>query len=135
MAGEPHIINIRLFRIHVFQFNGILREAKAVDAVIAFGYTKKGFPVISFDPGSQAVFVIKINSPGVENCVDAQPLFEIGIGLRIQIISPGERNMFPCQYRVFLSFEYPVIKIRFPVGGGKQFFLSGCLLKVSFMNH
>ena len=133
MTGEPHVVNIYFLRIQILQLNRIFREPEAVCTISAFGYGKEGFPVAPFDPGDQTVFVVMIDGARVEDRVDAQPLLKIRIGLRVQIISPGERNMISCQDRIFISVKNSVIEICFPIPAGQQAFLLRFQLKILWM--
>ena len=137
MTGEPHVIDIYFLRIQILQLNRIFRESETVCTIPAFGNGKKGFPVAPFDPGDQTVFVVMIDGTRVEDRVDAQPLLKIRIGLRVQIISPGERNMITCQDRIFISVKDPVIEICFPSRRSCSAFSSkyfGCIVRFTSMS-
>ena len=123
MLCQSHIIDVRFFRTGILELNRVVAETEAVDTVVRLGDTEKRFPVVALDPGCEAVFPAEFNGARIEDRVDAQSLLEVRIRLRIQIISPCERNMFPCQNRVPVAAENAVVFVRLLVLSLKQPFL------------
>ena len=132
---EAHIVDIRLVRARVIELNRVIPEMKPVDAVVALRDSEEGFSVISLDPDDQIVLAVQHDRAGVQRRVDAKPLNEVRVCLRVKIISPVERDHVPCHDRVLIAREDAVIEIGLLVLSCEQLVLLRLLNIILWMQH
>jgi len=65
-------------------------KAKLVHSVRAFGHRKKRFTVRSFDSRKPPELPVVFHRAGVERSVDAHPLHQVRVILRVEIIAPEQ---------------------------------------------
>ncbi len=88
---QAHVVDIGVGIFGLRQDDGLRPETKAVDAVFALGDGEEGFTVIAFDTDDNDKLLLPLHRSRIECGVDTQPLLHEGIGLRIKIVTPGQR--------------------------------------------
>ena len=135
MLCQTHIINIRLLWAGIRKPHRIIPETEAIDTAFTLCYCKKGLAVISFYSRHQIVFPIQVNGSGVHHRIHPKTLHEIRVGIRIQIISPVNRRMFPCQNRIDIPVKDSIVKITFLILLFNQLILFCFFSIITGMNH
>jgi hypothetical protein len=111
MEGQTHIIDVDFFRIHIRQVDRFVIETEVVDAVVAPGDGKEGFPVGPFYSDGKVDLVFEEDGTGIEGGIDAQAFFEERIRLLVQVIPPLNRNRGGSQYRILEPFIDAVVEV------------------------
>ena len=96
MFGQTHVIYICFLRAGIRKLYRIIPEMESIDSCIALCDCKERFTVISLYTDNQIIFSVQFNSTGVHYCIDSETFLEIGVCLRIQVISPFNRRKFSC---------------------------------------
>ena len=135
MFGQTHVIYVCFLRAGIRKLYRIIPEMESIDSCIALCYCKERFTVISLYTDNQIIFSIQFNSTGVHHCVNSKAFLEIGVCLRIQVISPLNRCKFSCQYRILITIINSIVKICFLIFSCDQFFYFRFLNVILFIQH
>ena len=135
MFGQTHVIYICFFRAGIRKLYRIIPEMESIDSCIALCYCKERFTVISLYADNQIIFSVQLNSTGVHYCIDSETFLEIGVCLRVQVISPFNRCKLSCQYRIFITVINSIIKICFLIFSCDQFFYFRFFNVILFIQH
>ena len=135
MFGQTHVIYVCFFRAGIRKLYRIIPEMESIDSCITLCYCKERFTVISLYADNQIIFSVQLNSTGVHYCIDSETFLEIGVCLRIQVISPFNRRKFSCQYRMLITIINSIIKICFLIFSCDQFFYFRFFNVILFIQH
>ena len=135
LIGWMGMPDVCFFRAGIRKLYRIIPEMESIDSCIALCYCKERFTVISLYADNQIIFSIQLNSTGVHHCIDSETFLEIGVCLRVQVISPFNRCKLSCQYRIFITVINSIIKICFLIFSCDQFFYFRFFNVILFIQH
>ena len=135
MFCQTHVIYICFLRAGIRKLYRIIPEMESIDSCIALCYCKERFTVISLYADNQIIFSVQFNSTGVHYCIDSETFLEIGVCLRIQVISPFNRRKFSCQYRILITVINSIVKVCFLIFPCDQFFYFRFFNVILFIQH
>ena len=133
--GQTHIIYVCFLRAGIRKLYRVIPEMKSIDSCITLCYCKERFTIISFYTDNQIIFSIQFNSTGIHHCVDSKAFLEIGVCLRIQVISPLNRRKFSCQYRILIAVINSIVKICLLIFSCDQFLYFRFFNVILFIQH
>ena len=111
MLCQTHIIYVCLLRAYIVQKDRIIPELESIDTIVALGYCKEGFSVVSFHSCYQVELAVQLNRTCVKYRIHTKTLHKIRICLRVHVIFPERRNMISCQNRIFITVINTIIEI------------------------
>ncbi len=114
MTGKPHIIYIGIGNAGFGHAYRKIPETPMVNTIVTLGNGKKGLAVPSLHPHHLNITSVKLHGPGIKGGVDANALHQKGIGFRIEVITPENRNMIGGNNRSFIPVKNPVIVLFYP---------------------
>ena len=123
VGSKTHIIYVCFCRINIRQCDRTLPEAKIINAIRTLCYSKKRFPVCTFHTDNQHIFTIPFNGPTIHGCVKTDTLHTVWISIRIKIIAPLQRYMFPRNYRICITTDNAIRFFHRKVQPLQQYFM------------
>ena len=111
MLGQAHIVDVGLLRAGIRQQNGLFPEVEALHRAVALRYAEKALAVVALDACHKVILAVQLDGTGVEHGVHTQTLHEVGVGFRVQIEPPAQRDALPGQHRVFPAVIDAVVEI------------------------
>ena len=115
VAGQAHVIDIGGGFAPFGHRNRARPELEVVHAVGTFRHGEEGFPVGRFHAGHQDVSILPLDGAAVEDGMDAEAFHQVGIGLRVEVVTPLQGRVRRRQDGMFPAFE-DAVAVQGPVG-------------------
>jgi len=93
VLDDAHIINVRIWLGSLGNYAWFVPETEVIEAVLGFGDSEKAFSIPALDAHADDDLPVLLNRAGIKCGIDAEALQEVGIGFRIQIKAPFQRNV------------------------------------------
>src|SRR5690554_6507579 len=103
MSSQTHVVDIGVRTVSFRQGDRVIPKAEVIDAVGAFGNSKKGFAVNTFNAHGKNVPAVPVKRSGIKGCMDALTLHQERIGFFVEVITPEDRCMGSRQDRIFIT--------------------------------
>ena len=93
MLRQTHIIYVYIRIVRFGNRHRFIPETEMVDTVRALSYRKKRFAVVSLYPHDQNIFAVPLDRSRIQRGIDTDTLHHIRISLRIQVVTPMQRDV------------------------------------------
>jgi len=84
-------------------------EPEPIDAGRALGHGKKRLAVVPLHPCHQQVAAVQLDGTSVEHRVHPQPLHQVRVRLRVEVVAPDERRVVGRKDRVLVALHDAVV--------------------------
>ncbi len=108
VSRQTHVVEVRLGGIETRNGYRSRPEAESVDPGFAFGHGEKRFAVVALDADDEQIAAVVLYGAGIERAVYAETFEQMGIRLRIEIVTPEQWRVPRRKYGIAIPRPHAV---------------------------